>query len=1691
MATIGVLASAIIIPAQSVAANSCPTAIRSEVSFTMSESSEQVFSGTSFGMRDSDQDIINYIFATHGTLPQDRYRGSGGKFSVRNKNSSRTSGTQYAEITSRGSSDYETSLVFEDGRRGYRLRLYGYDSDIYNGCETPIDIIIYLTDDPELSSMSGNVIVSRGYYVGDTITADFSDIGDTEGVNNFSIAWSRETCSANRGLGRWPLRRRISSANDSSYELMSSESGYRVSVWGQYQIDANHYKWVCKDIDSGVIQPAPEPENAPPRVGFGPAFYYIPENSGSGTLPDTTNDDEAYMFDMDRETIRYSISIPEDTPSNVASTIRSAFRVRNTAPNPMAHDSAQTISISYNRSFNYETAPELENGKRGYVFNVEGCDPRGGCETVEIRIYVADIVEVNTISGSVSITGQQILSRAITADFSRITDTEGIDTNMNIVWRNGPCSSSRGKGDLPITYGSNNSYIDLNGGGNSYTIQPADISQIISVWGFYWTNTGSKKWVCRQTSSIRGNPSPSLPTISLQRSGRSRLPAKENVNFTLTRTNRNLSSPVTVRLHKTVTWEEQVPNQDDPPVLETVQRVSTEDFTKTIPANETQVAFTLSSNNEGTLTVKVFGDSGYSVNSSNSTATVTFTVANVSPSGRPTITGTPQVGQTLTASTSSITDGNGISGSFSYTWWKVVNFGLNADVPQQISGANSSTYQIRSEDVRSRIKVIVSYRDDDGFNETVESALTTYVQPITDTSPYAVNMSFKKQNESFFDLGSSVDVSVGDILEVIVDMSKRVSGLYSYSGDVRMRLNIGSQTRTLHRAHFGRSSRLDSDPIRLVFHYTVEAGVSGRITFPLNGMFVADAYDNIVSSPGNANFNYPQTHLGTITILPYVSPPTISISDASANENTDNTIDFTVSLSRAVNYPVEVRYKTQAITARSPHDYRFVSNGLVTFSPGEISKIIQITLVDDDIEDDNETFKVILSRPTNATLEDDEGIGTIRNTETQTQTETRTQPQPQPEPEPTLPPITASFIGMPSEHDGSNNFIVKLRFSEDVKGLSYKTLKKKSAFQVTNGSIKNAGRLVAGKNQLWKIIVKPSNNNDISISLSPTTNCSASGAICHSDGRKLSNKVSSLVQGPVGISVADASANENTDNTVDFTVSLSRSSANTIKVNYATQDSTATAGQDYTSKSGILTFTAGEISKTVSVSMLSDSIDEGNETFTLKLSSPSGAILGDSTATGTIENSDPMPSAWLSRFGRTIGSQAVNAISSRIGAPTENRVVVGGVEVSLQEETKEVNQGDLQERFKSKWRDSNDQTGRDLNNRSMTLEELAHGTSFNLSGGNGSTGIAWSAWGQFASDSFKGKEGDVNLEGKVASGFVGADLASGHWRGGVAVSSSRGKGDFRSLKSDSVGDKGEVENNLTSIYPYFGYELDDNKAIWGTLGMGEGDLTLTQQNQSIKTDISMRMGAVGAKGPLLSQREGDGMDVILRADGMWVQMGSEKTTEMVSTESDVTRLRLTLDSSKNFNAGEGVLTPSFQMGVRHDGGDAEEGMGLEAGGGVRYVASGLTLEVEARKLLVHEDSKYDEWGVSAAIRIDPDQSGRGLSLNIVPTWGTASSNVDRLWSTEGVHTLRGSDKYEASRQLNAEISYGLWRPFDFLRGLFTPYLSMSLGEESNRTYRTGTRWKIAPNAMMSLEMDHTENQINTEDAFMLRGDFTW
>ncbi|MEB3308716.1 MAG: glycosyl hydrolase family 18 protein [Snowella sp.] len=96
-----------------------------------------------------------------------------------------------------------------------------------------------------------------------------------------------------------------------------------------------------------------------------------------------------------------------------------------------------------------------------------------------------------------------------------------------------------------------------------------------------------------------------------------------------------------------------------------------------------------------------------------------------------------------------------------------------------------------------------------------------------------------------------------------------------------------------------------------------------------------------------------------------------------------------------------------------------------------------------------------------------------------------------------------------------------------------------------------------------------------------------------------------------------------------FTVSLSAVSSNIITVNYATQNGTAIAGSDYVSKTGTLTFSPGQLSQTITVSINGDTSFESNETFNVNLSNPTNAIINDALGVATISNDDPNPQKYV------------------------------------------------------------------------------------------------------------------------------------------------------------------------------------------------------------------------------------------------------------------------------------------------------------------------------------------------------------------------------------------------------------------------------------------------------------------------------
>ena len=258
-------------------------------------------------------------------------------------------------------------------------------------------------------------------------------------------------------------------------------------------------------------------------------------------------------------------------------------------------------------------------------------------------------------------------------------------------------------------------------------------------------------------------------------------------------------------------------------------------------------------------------------------------------------------------------------------------------------------------------------------------------------------------------------------------------------------------------------------------------------------------------------------------------------------------------------------------------------------------------------------------------------------------------------------PLTARFVDMPAEHDGRKGFGFQLVFSEEVFDGTEQLDKNKAvrnALNITGGSAKGSRRVNASQFDAYWIRIRPSGNGPVTIRLAPPGTCTDSSPTCTPDGRKLSGPISATIEGPPGISITDATVEEAHGAVLEFGIALSRAASHQVTVDYATSDGTAQAGADYTATSGTVTFVAGEIKKTIDVTVLDDAHDEGSETLTLVLSNPSGAYLADGEATGTIENTDHMPQAWLGRFGRTVAEQVLDAVEERIRAAPQAGVQV-------------------------------------------------------------------------------------------------------------------------------------------------------------------------------------------------------------------------------------------------------------------------------------------------------------------------------------------------------------------------------------------------------------------------------------------------
>ncbi len=399
-----------------------------------------------------------------------------------------------------------------------------------------------------------------------------------------------------------------------------------------------------------------------------------------------------------------------------------------------------------------------------------------------------------------------------------------------------------------------------------------------------------------------------------------------------------------------------------------------------------------------------------------------------------------------------------------------------------------------------------------------------------------------------------------------------------------------------------------------------------------------------------------------------------------------------------------------------------------------------------------------------------------------------------------------------------------------------------------------------------------------------------------------------------------------------------------------------------------------------------------------------------------------------------------------------------------------------------------------------SLEEVLDGSSFTLPLGAAMDGgdspfSDLALWGSGDYGELSGGEGARSWSGSLTSVHVGADTRlRPDLLAGLSVSWSQGAFDFTDRSVAAAGAvEGEWKMRMTSVSPYAGWSASPELDLWALAGYGRGKVEIEgiAPEGVEESDTSMKLAAVGANRDLVSRDDvvpGGTTTLALKGEASGARVDIADNGGLIrAVETLTTRLRLGLDGShERVLPWGGALTPSLELGLRHDGGDGDTGTGAEIGAGLRYTdpASGVTVSVRGRWLATHSgDGNAEEWGAGGLVRFDPGAHGRGLSLHLAPAWGKTASGVRQLWERRAAD-LRVNGG-EAPARLEAELGYGLRAVGGW--GVLTPFGALTLSGADARRYGLGARLHVGPFGL-DLEGERRESAgAALEHAATLRG----
>ena len=528
---------------------------------------------------------------------------------------------------------------------------------------------------------------------------------------------------------------------------------------------------------------------------------------------------------------------------------------------------------------------------------------------------------------------------------------------------------------------------------------------------------------------------------------------------------------------------------------------------------------------------------------------------NSSASGAPTISGTLQVGETLTVDVAGIADADGLTNAvFSYQWM--------AD-DANIQGATDPTYTLIEDDEGMAIKVTVSFTDDANNEESLPSAATAAVAAALPTEPLNLTVATGNQIQELdaswqipaSDGGSPVtgyrvqwkeatgswDTPADVSQETVTGTTYTITGLtggLEYAVRVVAVNQVGEGPASAEKTAVPRetrapevvTSRVDGATLRVVYDEALDEGSAPP----------ADAFDvRVVCWCDDTTWQDEEARRAVdgvlvkddTVILTLASPATaddyVVVSyNPPSDEASPRVQDVAGNAASAIK-PTQIFNDTEAAKETAEDPPNNPATGAPTISGtaqvGEALTADKSGIADEDGLD-NATFSyqwiaggtdidgATGSSYTLTSSEEGQAIlvrvsftDDADNEETLTSAATSAVAP--------RPPLTVSLVFPVARHHGASNvFAFDIRFSEEFP-LSYETLKF-HAFSVTGGSILKAQRMDKPSNILWRITVRPGSNEDVTVVLPATTDCDGQGAICTEDGRKLYSRLELTVFGP-------------------------------------------------------------------------------------------------------------------------------------------------------------------------------------------------------------------------------------------------------------------------------------------------------------------------------------------------------------------------------------------------------------------------------------------------------------------------------------------------------------------------------------------------------------------------------------------------